>query len=536
MNAFERAIERVMNPWNRLPALARMRLLFLALMLFVAVGAAAQVALGYGSSDHAVLAYVGIVLISVIWIGAVAKGQYPTWLRVADLGALGLIALGVPEPFTAARLMFCATLLRSLFGPYRPNLLSALASGAILIGAARLPHGSAMTATTIFTLAIQIPAQLVLSGIMVILNTRMENESRLAEELARTLAHSRSLVEQTSDGILVVDAHGTVQYQNPSVAKVLGYAPDALIGRVGRSVVHPDDIEAAKAAWAVVVAQPDASNTTELRLLHAAGHYIPVEAVVTNLLHDPFVGGLAISVRDISERVRNREAWRHSRRVMTEAEDRLRRNTAEFLHGPLQSKLIVLAHRVGEAMRSTDSTPAADKHILAEIQTELYNLCEGDVRAISHMLHPAVIQLGLIPALRSLLNHYEQQFRVTLTVDPSVTALDKIDRNEFPEALRLSAYRIVEEALNNIRKHAEASAFEVDVRMESGPQLAVSVRDNGKGFSAGPQEGLGMHLIAGRVQEADGIWSITNTTPTGTTLKFSLPLGDPPVSTTRPAL
>jgi diguanylate cyclase (GGDEF)-like protein/PAS domain S-box-containing protein len=143
------------------------------------------------------------------------------------------------------------------------------------------------------------------------------NERKLAEqalrESERALRHSeqrfRALVHQASDVFTVVDADGLIRYQSPAVEPVLGYPADELLGTGMDALLHPDDQPSFRELLGRSVARPSASVVGELRLRPHADPQAPrrFEVTITNLLHDPTVGGLVLNYRDITERARYQE-------------------------------------------------------------------------------------------------------------------------------------------------------------------------------------------------------------------------------------
>jgi diguanylate cyclase (GGDEF)-like protein/PAS domain S-box-containing protein len=131
------------------------------------------------------------------------------------------------------------------------------------------------------------------------------NERKLAEQALR---HSeqrfRALVHQASDVFTVVDADGLIRYQSPAVEPVLGYPADELPGTGMDALLHPDDQPSFRELLGRSVARPSASVVGELRLRPHADPQAPrrFEVTITNLLHDPTVGGLVLNYRDITER------------------------------------------------------------------------------------------------------------------------------------------------------------------------------------------------------------------------------------------
>jgi PAS domain S-box-containing protein len=131
------------------------------------------------------------------------------------------------------------------------------------------------------------------------------SEQRWAEQqLRRSEARFRSLVQNATDIVVVLDATGRVQYVSPSVRRVLGYDPAEVTGVNVFSLIHPDDITALQAIFAGVVAREGPFKQIEFRVRHADGSWRDVETMATNALADPAVRGIVQNVRDVSERKR----------------------------------------------------------------------------------------------------------------------------------------------------------------------------------------------------------------------------------------
>jgi diguanylate cyclase (GGDEF)-like protein/PAS domain S-box-containing protein len=121
-------------------------------------------------------------------------------------------------------------------------------------------------------------------------------------ERARAEAKFRALVEQSSDFVFVLDEHAILTYASPSVTRLLGYAPEAVVGRPGSDFVHPDDLEAVGAEIARVLGAPGTHGEVSYRAIHADGSYRTFEAVGQNRLDDPAVRGIVINARDVTDR------------------------------------------------------------------------------------------------------------------------------------------------------------------------------------------------------------------------------------------
>lgn len=134
----------------------------------------------------------------------------------------------------------------------------------------------------------------------------------LAEDLLRrkSEARFRSLVQNSSDVIMIAEADGTVRYVSPSVERILGYKPEDLIGTNGWEFTHPDELQKLRDLHIEVVDNPGPAPTIELRVRHRDGSWLYIEETGNNLLDDPNVGGFVFNIRDITERKQAEEELR----------------------------------------------------------------------------------------------------------------------------------------------------------------------------------------------------------------------------------
>jgi len=115
----------------------------------------------------------------------------------------------------------------------------------------------------------------------------------------------RSLIEHGSDVITILDAEGVIRYESPSVERLLDRRAESLLGEKASRYVHPDDLQAVAAAFGRALDGYAAS--VECRIPRRDGSWCDVEAVFTNLLDHPAVGGIVVNWRDIGERKRAEE-------------------------------------------------------------------------------------------------------------------------------------------------------------------------------------------------------------------------------------
>lgn len=144
------------------------------------------------------------------------------------------------------------------------------------------------------------------------LNTMVDiTERKLAEQaLSKSEAKFRSLIENSQDIITIIDDDAIIRYESPSVAHILGYAPEELIGRPCLELVHPDDIERCTVAIVDMSATPGIRHTLQFRFRHKNGSWRNIEANGKAVIgSDGRLQGI-LNSRDITARIRAEKSQR----------------------------------------------------------------------------------------------------------------------------------------------------------------------------------------------------------------------------------
>jgi PAS domain S-box-containing protein len=135
---------------------------------------------------------------------------------------------------------------------------------------------------------------------------RAERERRATEE------RFRALVENAFDVVSLLDAEGRLLYNSPNVARVFGYDPDAVVGRVTIAEgVHPDDVEGARRLFQDALRNPGRPLTSVHRVRRADGTWSWVEGTACNMLDNPHVRAIVVNTRDVTERKRVESAYQN---------------------------------------------------------------------------------------------------------------------------------------------------------------------------------------------------------------------------------
>jgi PAS domain S-box-containing protein len=289
----------------------------------------------------------------------------------------------------------------------------------------------------------------------------------------------------------------------------LGYDNDELIrmgSRIVSEQIHPDDLPNIERHLETLARLPDGEvATVEYRIKHKDGHYVDSlsrDTVFSRTPADEVELILGITI-DISEKKgMEQEVRLLSEQIVTTRSDE-RRRIAQDLHDSTGQHLVaaeLALLRVQAANSAGNSAPM--KEALTDVLSEIKE-AEREIRVLSFLLHPPSIEAkGLAEATRSLALGFGSRAGIDVRAD-----IDP-DADDLPEPYAISLFRICQEALTNIHRHARAS--EVRVTLETQPdQVTLTVADDGVGFdkakpsfSAG--NGVGLVSMRARVETLGG--------------------------------
>jgi PAS domain S-box-containing protein len=218
-----------------------------------------------------------------------------------------------------------------------------------------------------------------------------------------------SLIQNSSDIITILKEDGIISYESPSLQRLLGYAPDELIGRNAFELIHPDDLPKARAAFAEVIRTPDVPLSTKFRFRHKDGSWRVLEATGSNQLQNAMVSGIVVNSRDVTKRTQAEE-------LLRESEERFRRI---FNDGPLgmiiadpDFKILKANRAVCEMLEYAEADLPG--HSIKEI-THLQDR-ETSINLLIQLLH------GEVP-LYQLEKRYIKKNEETLWANLTVTAI-----------------------------------------------------------------------------------------------------------------
>ena len=232
------------------------------------------------------------------------------------------------------------------------------------------------------------------------------------------------------------------------------------------------------------------------------------------------VGAAAHAVRLTAELQRARE------RLVTAREEE-RRRLRRDLHDGLGPQLAALHLQLGTLCGLIEHDPPGARALADELRRELRTAVSGIRRLVNGLRPPALDELGLVGALQERVRQYSAG-GIRAATDLDAPALRVVveapdDLPALPAALEVAAYRIVEEALTNVVRHARAHACTVRLALADGT-LELTVTDDGLGLPAGPRPGVGLGSMHERAAELGGTCTVGPAPGRGTAVRVRLPL------------
>lgn len=334
---------------------------------------------------------------------------------------------------------------------------------------------------------------------------------------ALDLSVFRQMADMSNDAFYLCDARGRFLYVNDRSSSSSGYTRDELLGKTV-SDINPD-FPPERLADFVRELRRRPIPPFETISRRKNGSIMPIELSVAHLEIDgaDYMFGV---VRDISERKQLEAARKGFAQRMLRALEAERQRVARELHddvGQSVATVGVLLH----AMEQTPGSVAAEvRPTLVQTHASIRQITEAVARIVRDY-HPAeLLGLGLEDTLRSHVVQFTQRHRLALELATSSTG-GRLDHEE-----ELHLYRIAQEALTNVARHAEARRVAVLLKTHA-EALTLTIRDDGVGFDleqAATSEGLGLVTMRERAELMHATLDLRSTPRRGTELRVTLPL------------
>jgi signal transduction histidine kinase len=339
------------------------------------------------------------------------------------------------------------------------------------------------------------------------------------------------LLNAMGDGAALLEPHGTILFGNRRLGEMGRVPLESLRGFPFQQLVSP----AERASFEEFLKQGPGHEAAEFVLVCGDECVMPVRIALSRVDLEAYAGGAGAAARNgatvlmaiITELTDQKEAEATrldlTKRLMF-AQDEERRRIARELHdeaGQSLSALVVGLRAIEEQAITSDVQSAAQalQRVAAQTVDNVGRLARG--------LHPSVLDdVGLVAAARRYAGDYARSFGI-----PVELAVEGLDAQPVPPLMATSLYRILQEALTNVARHARARKVVVGLTGD-GSTLELLVRDDGVGFAgvAGLSEtaGLGLHGMRERVTLLGGSLEIDSRPGHGTIVRARIPVGIAP--------
>jgi PAS domain S-box-containing protein len=299
---------------------------------------------------------------------------------------------------------------------------------------------------------------------------------------------------------------------------VLGYTVEESLARTPLDLIHPD--EAPRIAKAIERVREDTGAVARLRyrVRHKDGTWRTLDVVARNELDNPDVGGVLVNARDVTEQV---QLAARLEQVREEEKSRIARDLHDQL-GQLLTGLKLDLLWLEERLEAMEPTPVVRSLVeRAVAASALSEQTVTEVQRIATDLRPAALdRLGLGAALQQEGRRFEARARVACRVELSEPL------PPLPATRATALYRIAQEALTNVARHARAG--QVVVRLEAAAgEVTLTVDDDGVGLEpsrAGHSEALGLAGMRERAELEGGELVLSGRPGGGTRVAARLPL------------
>ncbi len=361
------------------------------------------------------------------------------------------------------------------------------------------------------------------------LQHEIKERKQAYEKQLRAERKYRTVADYTHDWEYWVNADGSLEYVSPSCERISGYTvKDFMVNpKLLRGIIVPEDY----GIWDQHVSDSTKDfslKEVQFRIKNKNGEIRWIEQT-WQPVKDRFgeLKGFRASNRDVTVRKKSEQALQASRnkaeilatKLLSSQEDE-RSRIARELHDDITQRLAFLNIELDKLTMKNDAFPGTVKERLRQIGQDIGKL-SADIHMISRRLHPTSLSvLGLVRCIESECNNFSRLKEIPLTSDLDVTICN------LSKETSLSTYRILQEGLGNIYRHAKASRVHVALTRQN-DRLRLVIKDNGIGFDPESNDtklGLGIASMTERARLIQGDLAIASRPGEGTEIKLTVPL------------
>jgi PAS domain S-box-containing protein len=344
-------------------------------------------------------------------------------------------------------------------------------------------------------------------------------ERMQSEEAIRIQAQ---IIDQIHDAVVSTDLNGIVTSWNSGAQRMFGYSPDEAIGQ-HISFVYPKELHKFLQDEVITPLRQKFEHQIEVRMLRKSGQefFAHLSLSVLRDASGDVTGMIGYSM-DITSQVRTKQRLRQLSQKIVSAQEEERQRISRELHDEAGQALSAL--KIGlELIQSDLIDQPAPLHQSLNEAMDLIDKTTEQIRLLAYQLRPPELDaLGLSPVLEELCHTYSENTHI-------VVQYHGVDLPELSDSLAICAYRVVQEALTNVLKHAQAKHVDVILNYDA-ENIYINVNDDGLGFdkvavdsSTDRRSGLGLLGMQERVQLLGGSLELKSEPGQGTRISVKLP-------------
>jgi PAS domain S-box-containing protein len=348
-------------------------------------------------------------------------------------------------------------------------------------------------------------------------------ERKLAEEAQqKSEEFSTNLLKKSPNPIVVINSDLSVKYVNPALEKMTGFSSKELLGKKPPYPWFTGEDGGEEVDKLQLTLNGDIAKSEQL-YQKKDGERFWVEVTSATVTHSDGSRYLLVNWTNVTEQKRLRDDMRFYIREVTRAQENERNRISRELHDETAQSLADLCTDV-DTIVMKEQLPLKVVQRLEKVRLKIDNILE-EVRRFSHELRPGLLdQFGLIPSLENLVADVNTEKNLICCLE-----VEGVEQRLSSEAESL-LFRITQEALRNIRKHARATEAIVRVNFRRG-KVVLRITDNGVGFKvpemmSGFTRGgkLGLMGMQERAHLLDGSLKVDSRIGRGTSIEVNIPV------------
>ncbi len=345
----------------------------------------------------------------------------------------------------------------------------------------------------------------------------------------------QAMAESLAEVLIVADEKGNLRYVSPTIEPLLGHPSEELLDRNGFEFVHPEDRERLREDFQVLVEGGELPGPSLIRLVHRSQEIRHVEASGRNLLDDPEVEGVVVTLRDVTDRVEMEERLREAQKL--EAVGRLAGGIAHDFNNILtaikgHAELLLTDLPPGHPLRPDVEEIRSGARRAAELTESLLSFSRRRV------LIPKALDLAEV--VRSQESEIRRLLEPGIELELELSQECRVQAD--PRPISQIILHLVENATDAMPNGGTLRIRVHRIQHPEGPRVSLEISDTGHGMGEevrnrifepyfttreqGDRSGLGLSMVFGVVKQSRGSVDVTSEPGVGTNVHLRFPVAD----------